>query len=180
MKVTEEREEEVFCLGRESYKQRNEAPMEHDADASQVRAVLDFMLFLNDTLSRTTQRFADETSCPPEETTIIRILAQHGPMMVKEISQALPGIDASKLTRLLDSLEKRGYATRTLNTANRRSFLVTPTERGLLILEGFTDVLESLAQGMLATLTPTERLVLVALCTKMQANGTDTPQPRNA
>ena|SRR6266487_564772 len=89
--------------------------MEHDLDSSQTRAVLDFMLFLNDTLSRTSQHFEDETLCSPEEANIISLLSRRGPLMVKEIAQAMPGMDPSKLTRVLDSLEKQGYATRTLN-----------------------------------------------------------------
>jgi len=88
--------------------------------------------------------------------------------MVTEIAQALPGMDPSKLTRVLDSLEKQGYATRTLNREDRRSFLVTPTERGMQLLETFTAQLQGLAQGMLTILTPTERLVLVELFTKIQ------------
>ena len=142
--------------------------MEHDLDSSQTRAVLDFMLFLNDTLSRTSQHFEDETLCSPEEANIISLLSRRGPLMVKEIAQALPGMDPSKLTRVLDSLEKQGYATRTLNRGDRRSFLVTPTERGMQLLETFTAQLQGLAQGMLTILTPTERLVLVELFTKIQ------------
>ncbi len=142
--------------------------MEHDLDSSQTRAVLDFMLFLNDTLSRTSQHFEDETLCSPEEANIISLLSRRGPLMVKEIAQAMPGMDPSKLTRVLDSLEKQGYATRTLNRGDRRSFLVTPTERGMQLLETFTAQLQGLAQGMLTILTPTERLVLVELFTKIQ------------
>jgi DNA-binding MarR family transcriptional regulator len=144
--------------------------MEHDLDSSQARAVLDFMLFLNDTLSRTSQLFEDETLCSPEEANVISLLSRRGSLMVKEIAQAMPGMDPSKLTRVLDSLEKQGYATRALNRGDRRSFLVTPTERGMQLLETFTAQLQELAQGMLTTLTPTERLVLVELFTKIQTN----------
>jgi DNA-binding MarR family transcriptional regulator len=142
--------------------------MEHDLDSSQARAVLDFMLFLNDTLSRTSQLFEDETLCSPEEANVISLLSRRGSLMVKEIAQAMPGMDPSKLTRVLDSLEKQGYATRALNRGDRRSFLVTPTERGMQLLETFTAQLQELAQGVLTTLTPTERLVLVELFTKIQ------------
>ena len=142
--------------------------MEHDLDSSQTRAVLDFMLFLNDTLSRTSQHFEDETLCSPEEANIISLLSRRGPLMVKEIAQAMPGMDPSKLTRVLDSLEKQGYATRTLNREDRRSLLITPTEQGIQLLGMFTAHLQELAQGMLTILTPTERLVLVELFTKIQ------------
>ncbi len=145
--------------------------MEDDLASSQARAVLDFMLFLNDTLSRTSQHFEQETLCSPEEANIISLLSKRGPLMVKEITQALVGIDPSKLTRILDSLEKQGYAIRTLNREDRRSFLITPTEQGRQLLGAFTAHLQELAQGMLSSLTPTERLVLVELFTKIQSNG---------
>ncbi len=154
----------------ESGEKRKGLPIEHPLDSLQVQAVLDFMLFLNDTLSRTSQQFEDETSCSPEEANVIRILAQHGPLMVKDIKKALPGMDPSKLTRLLDSLETQGYAARTLNKENRRSFLVAPTERGMRLLGEFTHDLEVLVQNMLSTLTPTERLILVELFTKIQTS----------
>ena len=149
--------------------------MEQDSDSSQAQAVLDFMLFLNDTLSRTSQRFENETLCSPEEANVIFLLSRRGPLMVKEIAQAMPGIDPSKLTRILDSLEKQGYATRSLNREDRRSFLVTPTEQGMQLLETFLSQLRQLTQDMLATLTPTERFILVELFTKIQTDWTRTP-----
>ena len=144
--------------------------VDHNFDPAQKRAVLEFILFLNDTMSRSVQRFEQEESCSPAEATVLGVLARSAPMMVKEIAAALPGMDPSKLTRLLDSLEKHGYATRTLNRENRRSFLVAPTGQGLQMLGRFTQHLEALAEGMLASLTPAERLVLVDLFTKVQAN----------
>ncbi len=155
-------------------KKRQEYSIEQNLDASQSHAVLDFMLFLNDTLSRTSQHFENETLCSPEEANVISVLSRRGPLMVKDIAQAMPGIDASKLTRILDSLEKQGYAIRTLNRGDRRSFLVTPTERGMLLLATFMHQLETLTHDMLATLTPTERLILVELFTKIQTNWTRT------
>ncbi len=144
--------------------------MDRTLDPAQRRAVLDFMLFLNDTLSQSSKRWGQDWSCSPDEANVLAVLARSTPMMVKDIAAALPGMDPSKLTRLLDSLEKHGYATRTLNQGNRRSFLVTPTEQGLQILARFTEHLEVLAEGMLASLTPGERLVLVDLYGKIQAN----------
>ena len=144
--------------------------MEDNFASSQAQSVLDFMFFLNDTLSRTSQHFEHETLCSPEEANVISLLSQRGPLMVKEIAQAMPGMDPSKLTRILDSLEQQGYATRTLNRGDRRSFLVTPTGRGLQLLETFTSQLKEVAQGMLTTLTPTERLILVELFAKIQTN----------
>lgn len=144
--------------------------MDNDLESSQTRAVLDFMLFLSDTLSQRSKLFEQETLCSPDEVSVISLLTRRGPMIVKQIAEGMPGIDPSKLTRILDSLEKHGYATRTLNREDRRSFLVTPTERGRQLLDVFTGQLGDLAQDLLAALTPAERLILVELFTKVQAN----------
>jgi len=144
--------------------------MDNDLESSQTRAVLDFMLFLSDTLSQRSKLFEQETLCSPDEVSVISLLTQRGPMMVKQIAEGMAGIDPSKLTRSLDSLEEHGYATRTLNREDRRSFLVTPTERGRQLLDVFTGQLGDLAQDLLAALTPAERLILVELFTKVQAN----------
>ncbi len=142
--------------------------MDDGLELSQTRAVLDFMLFLNERLSRTSKLFEYETLCSPDEASVLSLLARRGPLMVKEIAQGMAGIDASKL--ILDSLEKHGYATRTLNRGDRRSFLVTPTEQGMQLLDAFTEHLKTLAQDVLVPLTPAERFILVELFTKIQAN----------
>jgi DNA-binding MarR family transcriptional regulator len=102
---------------------------------------------------------------------VLRVLAQRGPLAVKEIARSIPGLSLSKLTRVLDELESAERVTRTLNHQDRRSFLVTPTEQGLLLIGGFLQGLESIAQSMLTALTPAERLMLVELFTKIQASG---------
>jgi DNA-binding MarR family transcriptional regulator len=147
--------------------------MEHVPDPQQIHAVFDFMMFLGQTLGHTTQHFEHETLCSPEETNVLRALSLRGPLMVKEIAQALPGMSLSKLTRVLDSLEEQGYITRTLNREDRRSFLIVPTEQGKLLDERFVHDIEGIAENILTPLTPTERLVLVELFAKIRANWSD-------
>lgn len=153
--------------------------MEQVPDPQQTHAVLEFMMFLGEALGRTSQDFENENLCSHEETNVLQALAQRGPLMVKEIAQTMPGMSLSKLTRVLDSLETQGYVTRTLNREDRRSFLVTPTEEGLQLLGRFVHGLEEAAQGMLLTLTSTERLVLVELFTKIRANWDSTISQEN-
>jgi len=142
--------------------------MQQNSDQQHIQTVLDFILVLSDTMSRKKQLFEDETACSPEETNVIRILSQNGPLMVKEIGQALPGVNFSKLTRILDSLEKKGHVIRTLNQKDRRSFLVTPTEKSKQLLGKFMGDIGEIAEHMLSSLTPTERLMLDQLLGKMQ------------
>ena len=147
--------------------------MEHVPDPQQVRAVFDFMMFLGETLGHTAQHFEHETLCSPEEINVLRMLSLGSPLMVKEIAQAMPGMNLSKLTRVLDSLEEQGYITRTLNREDRRSFLIAPTEQGRLMAGKFAHDIEGIAQSILTPLTPTERLVLVELFAKIRANWSD-------
>jgi DNA-binding MarR family transcriptional regulator len=144
--------------------------VEQDKDRAHGRVVLDFLMFLSDTLSRTSHDFESKTACSPEEATLIRIVTEHGALKVKDIAQALPGMDPSKLTRVLDGLEQNAYVTRRVNPEDRRSFLITPTANGIKLLERFTQELDSLAQAMLAPLTQTERLILVELFHKIRHN----------
>jgi DNA-binding MarR family transcriptional regulator len=140
-------------------------------DPRQVRTVFEFMMFLGDTLSRSMQRFEDQTTCSPAAVDVLRVLAERHPLTVKQIAQSIPGLSLSKLTRVLDELETEQRVTRTLNRQDRRSFLVTPTEQGLRLIGGFLLGLESIAVSMLTALTPTERLMLVELFAKIRASG---------
>jgi DNA-binding MarR family transcriptional regulator len=144
---------------------------ESTPDPDHVRVVFEFMMFLGDTLSQSLQRFEDTTTCSPAAVEVLRVLAQRYPLAVKEIARSIPGLSLSKLTRVLDELESEQCVTRTLNRQDRRSFLVTPTEQGLLLIGGFLHGLESIAQSMLTALTPTERLILVELFAKIRASG---------
>ncbi|MGO8946523.1 MAG: MarR family winged helix-turn-helix transcriptional regulator [Ktedonobacterales bacterium] len=144
---------------------------ESKPDPEQVRVVFEFMMFLGDTLSQSLQRFENTTTCSPAGVDVLRVLAGRSPLAVKEIARSIPGLSLSKLTRVLDELETEQFVTRSLNRQDRRSFLVTPTEQGLLLIGGFLQGLDSIAQSMLAALTPTERLMLVQLFAKIRASG---------
>jgi MarR family transcriptional regulator, organic hydroperoxide resistance regulator len=56
-------------------------------------------------------------------------LADHGALNVRELS-AETGTRATTLTGVLDRLESRGYLTRELDAADRRSFRLPLTEAG--------------------------------------------------
>ncbi len=63
--------------------------MDNDLESSQTRAVLDFMLFLSDTLSQRSKLFEQETLCSPDEVSVISLLTRRGPMMVKQIAEGM-------------------------------------------------------------------------------------------
>jgi len=144
--------------------------MEYTPDPQQVRAVADFFLFLGDTMARKSEHFELEAKCTPEELHVLRVLAWHSPLMVKEIAQAAPAMSLSKMTRVLDRLEAQGYITRTLNREDRRSFVVALTEPGTLMIKRLMQKFDELVQDLLTTLTPAERLLLTELFARIQSN----------
>jgi len=146
------------------------AAMESGLNPEQTRAVQDFMMFLGERMSQTNYQFEHTMHCSPEEVSVLYILAERSPLMVKEIAQGLHGVGMSKLTRLLDQLEDQGYISRSLNLVDRRSFHVSLTEQGKVLFEHLEQQIAALAEKIMLALTPIERLLLVELFTKIRAN----------
>ena len=113
-----------------------------------------------------TQDFEKLQGLNKQELRVLRSLAPHISMMVKEVSEKCPGLSLSSLTRILDSLEDKGSINRKLNREDRRSFLVEITESGQKVVERLTKFIEQTADMMLKNLTPAERITLIELYTK--------------
>jgi DNA-binding MarR family transcriptional regulator len=144
--------------------------MESGLIPEQTRAVQDFMMFLGERMSQTNYQFEHAMHCSPEEVSVLYVLAERSPLMVKEVAQGLQGVGMSKLTRLLDQLEEQGYISRSLNLVDRRSFHVGLTEQGKVLCERLEQQMAALAQSIIRALTPIERLLLVELFAKVRAN----------
>ena len=153
--------------------------MESGPSPEQIRAVQDFMGFLCQCVSQTSFQFEQVTHCSSEEVDVLCDLAKRGPLMVKEVAQGLQGVGMSKLSRLLDQLEERGYISRSLNLEDRRSFHVSLSEPGKVLSEQFEQHMAALAEHTLRALTPIERLLLVELFAKVRATWSADPlEPR--
>jgi DNA-binding MarR family transcriptional regulator len=144
--------------------------MESGPTPEHTRAVQDFMMFLGEHMSQTNYQFETTIHCSPDEMRVLYTLAERSPLMVKEIARGLQGVGMSKLTRLLDQLEAQGYISRSLNLEDRRSFHVSLTEQGKMLCEGLEQQMADLAESILHSLTPIERLLLVELFAKVRAN----------
>lgn len=127
-------------------------------------------MFLGEHMSQTNYLFETTIHCSPEEMSVLYVLAERSPLMVKEIARGLQGVGMSKLTRLLDQLEAQGYISRSLNLEDRRSFHVSLTEQGKMLCERLEQQMAALAESILRPLTPIERLMLVELFAKVRAN----------
>src|SRR5215218_9928898 len=84
-------------------------------DQEQLLNVRDFIMFLGENFKNSSEDFEDYTKCSMQEITVLKILANRGSTVVKDIAVRLNGISLSSLTRVLDRLEENGYIERKLN-----------------------------------------------------------------
>jgi MarR family transcriptional regulator, organic hydroperoxide resistance regulator len=79
-------------------------------------------------------------------------LGDGGTLNVRQLSE-LTGTRASTLTGLLDRLENRGYLTRELDPADRRSFRLPLTEAGLAVTNRVLTAIADLERDALSRLS---------------------------
>jgi DNA-binding MarR family transcriptional regulator len=82
-------------------------------------------------------------------------LAGRGALNVRELA-AETGTRATTLTGVLDRLESRGYLTRELDAADRRSFRLPLTAAGQAVAERVQAAVAGLEGDALARLSPTQ------------------------
>jgi len=138
-------------------------------DQEQVLNVRDFIMFLGEKFKNSTEDFEDFSKCSIQEITVLKILANRGSTVVKDIAVRLNGVSMSSLTRVLDHLEENGYIERKLNREDRRSFVIELSGKGSLLAEAYQHKFEQMAEATLEALTPAERLILVELYTKVRS-----------
>ena len=95
-------------------------------------------------------------------------LADHGTLNVRELS-AETGTRATTLTGVLDRLEGRGYLTRELDPADRRSFRLPLTEAGQAAAGRVQAAITDLERGALAHLSATQIAGFHAVVAALQA-----------
>ena len=90
-----------------------------------------------------------------------------GTVNVRQLSEKT-GTRASTLTGLLDRLENRGYLTRELDPADRRSFRLPLTEAGQTVAARVLAVVADLERSALARLSATQIAGYHAVITALQ------------
>jgi DNA-binding MarR family transcriptional regulator len=95
-------------------------------------------------------------------------LADRGALNVRELS-AETGTRATTLTGVLDRLENRGYLTRELDPADRRSFRLPLTRTGQQVAERVRAAVADLERDALARLSATQIAGFHAVVTALQA-----------
>jgi DNA-binding MarR family transcriptional regulator len=105
-----------------------------------------------------------------QELAMLFLLSEQGTLAVKEIASHLQCASLSTLTRMLDKLEEHGYIERKLDRNDRRSFLISATEKTSGVIDSYKHQMQSVAYTMLEALTPAERLMLIELYGKIKVN----------
>jgi MarR family transcriptional regulator, organic hydroperoxide resistance regulator len=82
-------------------------------------------------------------------------LGDGGTLNVRELSERT-GTRASTLTGILDRLENRGFLTRELDPADRRSFRLPLTEAGQAVAARVLAAIEGLERDALARMSPAQ------------------------
>ena len=96
-----------------------------------------------------------ELNLTAAEISALANLAGRGALNVRELA-AETGTRATTLTGVLDRLENRGFLTRELDAADRRSFRLPLTEAGRAVAERVRAAVADLEDGALARLSATQ------------------------
>lgn len=94
-------------------------------------------------------------------------LADRGALNVRELS-AETGTRASTLTGVIDRLESRGYLTRELDAADRRSFRLPLTELGQAVAARVRAAVADIERDALTGLSATQIAGFHAVITALQ------------
>ena len=86
------------------------------------------------------------------EAHILALLATSGPSTIAELHRGLAH-KRSTLTSILDRLSDRGYVTRDVGVADRRTFVITPTAKGLQIAKRVHRHLSDLEEAVARRVT---------------------------
>ncbi|MFD0960786.1 MarR family winged helix-turn-helix transcriptional regulator [Paenibacillus chungangensis] len=114
----------------------------------------------------------------PEQHLIIALLLKRQGLMQNEIAEALSK-DKSSLTRMLGSLETKGFITRQCCGDDRRAMKVFLTEKGMLLQDHVDEVDKSTRAIMLRGFSEAECAELARLLLKLRDNVRDEQRSMN-
>jgi DNA-binding MarR family transcriptional regulator len=103
----------------------------------------------------------------PAQERMLRLVSRGDtPWRMGELASRM-GIVPRSATGLVDGLEAAGLVSRTVDPANRRSILVTLTERGAQVQRDMAQARADAGEDLFATLDEHERTVLAELLDKV-------------
>lgn len=110
---------------------------------------------INQYFSMTFQSF-DITS---EQWSVLHKLADGDGISQRELSERTEK-DPNNITKILDQLERKGWATRVSNPQDRRSFLLYISKSGVDLIKQLTPLDDDLIKDLCSSLSPEEVVLL--------------------
>jgi DNA-binding MarR family transcriptional regulator len=104
---------------------------------------------------------------PPSMGTL-RVIAAHGPISQREVSERL-GVHPSDMVTIIDQLAASGLVSRVRSEADRRRYDLTLTLKGRAVMDRFLAIAREVDQEFYGALSATEQRRLEALLSKLVA-----------
>lgn len=114
-------------------------------------------------------RIASQFGLTPSEFRTLRVFRGERAMHVKALIERV-GLSGSRLTRILDGLEEKGFLRRAIDPQDRRGIVVTLTDKGANISQRLNARFVEIHQEILADIPEEIHEVLVQSLTKMLAS----------
>ena len=121
-------------------------------------------------LRRASMRALAPLGLTPAQERMLRLVARGGdPWRMGELASRM-GIVPRSATSLIDALEEAGLVLRAIDPDNRRSILVTLTDRGQQVQRDMSAARAEAGEELFAQLSPDEREQLAALLDKVASS----------
>ena len=96
----------------------------------------------------------------------LEVIGSGGPLSMNELAAKLY-LDKSTTSRVVDALERKGYAVREPNPEDRRALLLTTTDEGISILERVRGEIIAEEKRLLADFEPAVRREMTRLISRL-------------
>lgn len=121
-----------------------------------------------DRISSWEQSVVRDSGFTPAQMHAIEVIGHTGQLKMKELAKQM-GLTTGTITLMVDKLEKCGAAQRKPHKNDRRSILVSLTEKGKILFEEHHKLHMKLTSDLCADLTESESELLATLLTKMNS-----------
>lgn len=146
-----------------------------DASATATECAMN-LVFTAELLVKRIAALLQPFDLTPASGLVLSIVADAvSPLAPNQIAERLI-ISRATVTGLIDSLERRGYVTRTPHPSDRRMLLIEPTATGKQVADAFRPIVHHQEKLWMAVLEPSEQETMIQLLRRLQpvlANLTD-------
>ena len=152
-------------------------PLQHSAQASRADLPVELTCFIGHQLRWVYAQFAANpcaTEADLRESVVLDALAEGEWASQYDLGERL-GVNRTLMVSVIDRLEEQGYAVRTRNPSNRRSYVVSLTDAGRAATARCRQSAAERDLVLTAALTPAQRTRFDSLLTCLLPSGADLP-----